>query len=136
MDPWNDEWFDRIGLIDPLRVERSAPVREEEAAWLERICEAATPGPLLVDDAADGSGVVVATLPDGRSIVSLSPEAALDDEEALRANAQLICQARYMLLRLLRERDRWQTEREELLNRIAVLETVLEQQEPPKPRPR
>ncbi len=125
---------------DPLCVERSAPVDDDEAAGIEAMCLAATPGPFAVDDDTDGDGTPVVTLPDGRVLVSqtvtlLSPT----DPVAIDANTDLICRARYCLLRLLRDRQQWQTERQELLDRIGELEAQLHAygQEHPRPkRPR
>ena len=48
-----------------------------------------------------------------------------DDEEASQANAQLICKARYLLLRLLRDRRDWAQQREQLNRRIDELEDAL-----------
>ena len=44
------------GIFDPLCVQRSAPLEDEEAALVEALCQAATPGPLVVDDEAPGDG--------------------------------------------------------------------------------
>ncbi len=114
------------GIFDPLCIERSSPLDDDEAAMVEALCQAATPGPLVVDDEAEGEGAVVVSLPDGRMIVSLT--AAVEqthDEAASHANAQLICKARYLLLRLLRDRQQWNEQREFLLERIRTLETAL-----------
>jgi len=113
-------------IFDPLCVERSAPVSDEEAAQLEALCRAATPGPLVVDDETEGNGAVVVSLPDGRVITSMSASVEhTEDEDVLRANVQLICKARYELLRLIRDRRQWHRERELLLERIRTLETRL-----------
>jgi len=40
------------------------------------------------------------------------------DGEATEANIELLSKARYWLLCLLRDRSRWQAEREELLDRL------------------
>jgi len=108
-------------------VERSAPLEDEEAALVEALCRAATPGPLVVDDEVDGDGAIVVTLPDGRMIVSLTASVEQARDEAVtHANAQLICKARYLLLRLLRDRRQWKQDREFLLERIRTLEAALE----------
>ncbi|MHC4178511.1 MAG: hypothetical protein ACYSWU_13455 [Planctomycetota bacterium] len=120
---------DEVGtssVFDPLCIERSAPVDDEEAALVEALCQAATPGPLVIDDEVEGEGAIVVSLPDGRMIVSLT--AAVEqtrDEVATRANAQLICKARFLLLRLLRDRQQWKEQREFLLERIRTLEAAL-----------
>ena len=113
-------------IFDPLCVERSAPMDDEEAALVEAICQAATPGPLVVDDQVEGEGAVVVSLPDGRLIVSLTaPVEHTEADGATHANAELICKARYLLLRLLRDRQQWKEEREFLLARIRTLEAAL-----------
>jgi len=127
MSGWQErgDGLDSSLLFDPLCVERSEPVNDEEAAEIERICLAATPGPMVVDDTADGDGSMVVSLPDGRVIVSLTTHAAHCEDEveaAIEANAKLICRARYFLLRLLRDRERWQRERAELLTKLERLE--------------
>ncbi len=122
----DEDFFADIDLFDPLRIERSTPIEDEEAALVEAICQEATPGPMLIDDDATGEGFVVATLPDGRHIISLACDSPDDSRQTAEANAQLICRSRYLLLRLLRDRLRWQRERETLLDRIAVLEASTE----------
>ena len=131
MDPWDEECL-HIGLEDvelfgPRPVDPNGSMRPEELADLEALCEAATCGPLLIDDHMTGEGVVMATLPDGRHIISLTSDKPSDDPATIRANARLICQARGLLLRLLRDRDRWQVERDKLLAKLDSLESALEQ---------
>lgn len=117
-------------LFDPLCIERSPPLEDREAAMVEVLCRAATPGPLVVDDQVEGDGAVVVSLPDGRLIVSLTASVEhTEDEGVTRANAELICKARYLLLRLLRDRQQWQEERECLLERIRTLEAALKSEE-------
>jgi len=120
LDPLHDS-----DVFDPLRVERSALMSDEEAADIETLCQAATPGPLLTDDETEGDGMLVASLPDGRHIVSLTAQSPSDHRSAAEANSRLICQGRYLLLRLLRDRARWQTERRRLCERIRALEAAL-----------
>ncbi|MBN2475834.1 MAG: hypothetical protein JXB62_14575 [Pirellulales bacterium] len=116
-------------MFDPLCIERSAPMSDEEAAMIEALCQAATPGPLVVDDQLEGEGALVVSLPDGRLIVSLSaPVGQTEAEGVTYANAQLICKARYYLLRLLRDRHQWKEQREFLLQRIRTLETALQRE--------
>jgi hypothetical protein len=128
MTSWHGH-LDEIGhshVFDPLCIERSAPLDDDEAALVEALCQTATPGPLVIDDEVEGEGAVVVCLPDGRMIVSLT--AAVEqahDEAVAHANAQLICKARYLLLRLLRDRQQWKEERELLLDRIRTLEAAL-----------
>lgn len=108
---------------DPLCVERSAPIDDDEAAAIEMLCQAATPGPLVLDDQSDGDGTPVVVLPDGRMVVSrMATIQSLVDPAVIDANAELICRARYYLLRLLRDRQRWQSERQAMEERIAKLE--------------
>jgi len=119
--------FEDLELFDPMCMHRRSPVTDEEAELLEALCLTAMPGPLAVDDAAEGDNAVVAILPDGRVIVSLSaPVEQTEDPDAVRANAELICKARHMLLRLLRERRGWARQREELLSKVRDLEAALE----------
>jgi len=128
MSRWHEDQDElgQSGIFDPLCVERSAPMEDQEAALVEALCRAATPGPLVVDDVVEGDAAVVVSLPDGRLIVSLT--ASVDQTEAdgvSHANAELICKARYLLLRLLRDRQQWKEEREFLLQRIRTLEIAL-----------
>jgi len=121
-------------MFDPLYIERSAPIDDDEAALIETLCQSATPGPLVIDDDVGGEGALVASLPDGQMIVSLTaPVEHTEDEEAARANAELICKARYLLLRLLRDRRQWSEDREKLLGRIEELEHELEIRSPSSP---
>jgi hypothetical protein len=123
-----DDW-DYSEPFDPLCVERSAPIDDEEAARIEALCRAATPGPMTLDDQAATEGSVVAILPDGRAIATLTPCHGEEDAASTAdANAQLICKARYLLLRLLRDRECWKKERERLLERIRSLEEALHAQ--------
>lgn len=124
---WEIEDFDDCDMFDPVRVERSPKVEDAEAAVFEAICHSASPGPFVIDDQADGDGVVVASLPDGRLIVSLgaTPPSEEDREIQAEANARLICEARCMILRLLRDREAWYERERDLLDRIAVLESRL-----------
>jgi len=122
MSIWREErdGVEIEGLFDPLCIERSKPFDDAEAALVEALCQA---------------GAVVVSLPDGRLIVSLT--AGVEHTkcvEALEANAQLICKARYLLLRLLRDRQQWKEEREFLLERIRTLEAALGDGEAGPPR--
>jgi hypothetical protein len=130
---WDEECIEDGDSVitDPLLVERSKPVTEEEAKRFEEICQAATPGPLVVDDKSDGGGTVVATLPDGRFVVSHSvdPVTCSDPEAAAQANGDLICRARCIVLRLLRDRWQWKRREQGLLKRIDFLEAELERQQ-------
>ena len=127
---WWDDCYDETEVFDPLRVERSRPVEDDEAALFETLCQAASPGPLVVDDHAAGEGVVVATLPDGRHIVSLRTAEcfAADSPRTIAANAQLICEARFLALRLLRDREKWQRREKCLLEKIQSLKLELDEQ--------
>jgi len=128
MSSWHSDPEDvgTSGFFDPLCIERSAPMDDDEAAIIEALCQAATPGPLVVDDGVEGEGAPVVSLPDGRMIVSLT--AAVEqvrDEVATHANAELICKARYLVLRLLRDRQQWKEQQEFLMERISALEAAL-----------
>ena len=138
MNPWREDpdELDHRGVFDPLCVERSAPMEDEEAAMVEALCHAATPGPLVVDDEVEGEGAVVVSLPDGRLIVSLTvPVEHTQSEEVSRANAELICKARYLLLRLLRDRQQCKEQREILLERVRALEAALKREKAAAGRP-
>jgi len=120
------EAIDRADVFDPLCVERSAPLSDEEAGQIERFCRNATPGPFVVDDEVDGDAAVMAELPDGRLIVSLASSLGhAEDDDVINANAELICKARYLLLRLLRDRSKWQEDRRDMEARIQHLESLL-----------
>jgi hypothetical protein len=120
---------DRFDRSDPHLV-RCRPVEDDEAEIIEAICLAAMPGPLVTDDLSSGGGALVATLPDGRSIVSVRPPSGSPDDarSMASANAQLICEARCLLLRLLRDRQRWKRREEGLAERIGELEALLDAQ--------
>ena len=129
MNRWHNIIADELedsAIFDPLCVERSAPMDDQEAEIVEALCHTATPGPLVIDDQVTGEGAVVVSLPDGRLIVSLTaPVEHTQYENVAQANAQLICKARYLLLRLLRDRHQWREERELLFERIRTLEAAL-----------
>jgi hypothetical protein len=124
---WDIEEFDDCDIFDPVRVERSPKVEDAEAAVFEAICHSASPGPFVIDDQASGEGIVVASLPDGRLIVSIdAPKPSEEDGEIqAEANARLFCEARCMILRLLRDREQWYEHERDMLDRIAVLESRL-----------
>lgn len=128
---WEIEDFDDCDMYDPVRVERSPKVEDTEAAVFEAICHSASPGPFVIDDQADGAGTVVASLPDGRLIVSIgaTQPSEEDTEVQAEANARLFCESRCMILRLLRDRERWDERERDLLNRIAVLQSQVAQHE-------
>jgi hypothetical protein len=130
---WDEECIEDGDSVitDPLLVERSKPVTDEEARRFEDICQAATPGPLVVDDKSDGSGMVVAYLPDGRSVVNQNAEslASCNAEGAAAANAELFCRARCIVLRLLRDRRDCKRREQGLLKRIDFLEAELERRQ-------
>jgi len=126
----DDEYcFPGVDEYDPHLV-RSRPVADEEAEVIEAICQTATPGPLTTDEGSYVGGALVATLPDGRNIISLGfPEGSLADiRSSAAANAQLICEARCVVLRLLRDRQRWKRRETYLLERVQALEEQLERQ--------
>ncbi len=129
MSRWREhsDGLDHSDLFDPLCVERTAPMDDEEAELVKALCQSATPGPLVIDDETEGDGAVVATLPDGRHIVSLTASVQhTQDRVAVEANARLICKAKNLLLRLLRDRQQWRHQQEFLQERIRTLETALE----------
>lgn len=124
-----DDCFEQDDVFDP-HVVQCRPVEDGEAEIVEAICLAATPGPLVTDDLSNGGGALVATLPDGRHIVSLRPPAGgpEDARSMAAANAQLICEARSLLLRLLRDRRRWERREACLREKIRGLEALLDEQ--------
>ncbi|MDZ7619974.1 MAG: hypothetical protein U1E05_23485 [Patescibacteria group bacterium] len=127
MTSWYREWAElEVAEYDPLCVERGTPMDDDEASAVEALCHASTPGPMVLDDHADGGGAPVCGLPDGRMVVSRTATVeSAADPTAIGANAELICKARYYLLRLLRDRQQWQSERQALEDRIANLEAQL-----------
>ena len=136
MNLWHED-SGELDQFDPLCIERSPPMDDEEAAAVESLCLAATPGPLVTDDEVEveGDGAVVVTLPDGQMIISLTASVEHTEEVGvIRANAELICKARYYLLRLLRDRKQWKKERDDLSQKIRELETAVAAQESPPGR--
>jgi len=129
MDFWDDDClsvgYDDCERYASLLADQCAPLGQNDLAAIAALCEAAAAGPFLIDDEASGEGVVVATLPDGRHVVSLSSDRAAFEPERIRANGRLFCQARSWLVRLLRDRLRLERERESLLARVARLEAIL-----------
>ena len=127
---WDEEWVEQSVLSESVLVGQGGPVADEEAERFETICRDATPGPLMIDDKSEGGGAVVASLPDGRHVVSTSGPLAsqADAHAATEANAGLICHARCMVLRLLRDRQHWQQREEGLLERVRLLEAELQRQ--------
>lgn len=128
---WEIEEFDDCDMFDPIRIERSPRVEDTEAAVFEAICHTASPGPFVIDDQASGEGTVVASLPNGRLVVSLGAAPPSEEDGPLQAdaNARLICEARCMILRLLRDRERWFERERDLLDQIAVLKSRVGQLE-------
>ena len=124
----NEDCYSGAESYDPLSLARGRPMDDAEAERIESICQAATAGPLVTDEASEGGGALIATLPDGRNVVSTHPPESCPEaaERAAQANAQLIREGRCMVVRLLRDR-RWRKHREEiLLERIRELEARLE----------
>ncbi len=128
---WEVEEFDDCDIFDPVRIERSPRVEDAEAAVFEAICQSASPGPLVIDGQASGEGTVVATLPDGRLVVSIGATQPSEEDAEIQAeaNVRLFCESRPMILRLLRDRERWYERERNLLDRIAALENQLEKAE-------
>jgi hypothetical protein len=118
-------------ITDPLLVERSQPVTDEEARRFEEICQASTPGTLVIDDKSEGGGAVIACLPNGSNVVSQGEEpiSQADAVDAARANAEMICRARCMVLRLLRDRDQAKCREQGLRQRIEFLENEIERRQ-------
>ena len=54
MNRWHEDpdELNHSGVFDPLCVQRSAPMDDEEAALIEALCQAATPGPLVVRESS------------------------------------------------------------------------------------
>ncbi len=125
---YNYENLDRVDdadPFDPFWIERRA-FTDNEAESIKTLCQSATPGPLVADHETDIDGAIVATMPDGRHIVSLStPVQRTHDAMAIEANTQLICKARDFLLRLLHDRQHWKQQQEFLEQRIRTLDTAL-----------
>lgn len=121
------EKSDDCDAFDPVSLERSPMVEDAEAAVFEAICQSSDPGPFVVRDCPSGEEAVVASLPDGHSIVSLQAEQLSEEDAEIQseANVRLFCEARAMILRLLRDRERWVERERDLRDRIAVLENRL-----------
>lgn len=128
---WDEERNEESATSDSVLLGRHGPVADDEADRFEAVCRAATPGPLVVDDTSEAEGVVVASLPDGRYVLSKSEEVVTQADAAAtaEANAELICRARPMILRLLRDRQHWRRREESLLARIRSLEAKLERED-------
>jgi hypothetical protein len=124
---WAREGFDEFDMVDPLLLDRPVPVEDAEVDRMETLCRAATPGSLVMDDQSDGGGELIATLPDGRLIVSERGEVLGDEEHraSVEANAQLICRARSIVLRMVHDRRCWRQREQQMLQRIEELERQL-----------
>ncbi len=115
--PWFEHDTFEDSLFDPLQIQRSRPVTDDEAAQWEAVCLAASPGPLLCDDRADGGGTLVVILPNGQRLVSTAlPISTMDAMCIAEANAELMCHARLWMLRMLRDREH-SRRREQMLER-------------------
>ena len=127
MRPWDEDCL-HLGLddseqFDPLRASGSLPLTDEDIDSIQRAVRGGHAG-TAVDRRSDrrrrgrrGNAA--------RRTAYRQPCAGRlsDDPVAIEANARLIRQARCLLLRLLRERDRWQHERTELLARLREWES-------------
>lgn len=112
--------------FDAAHVDSVVPLDDREARRIEYVCRAATPGPLVVEADGWSGGTLVATLPDGRQIVSMTSASGGGGQDELDANARLICRGRQLLLRLLNERKRWQAEQAVLRAKLKSLEEEVE----------
>ena len=127
---WDVEELEDCDIFDSVRIERSHKVEDAEAAVFDALCRSASPGPFMIDDRADGDGIVVATLPDGRLNISVGSTAPVEDADVqAEANARLLCESRPMILRLLRDREAWYERERDLEDRIATLECRLAEME-------
>jgi len=130
---WDEECIDDEDSVitDPLLIERSKPVTDEEARDFEEMAQASTPGPLVVDDKSEGGDTVIASLPHGHSVVSQGEKVVTpaDAVAAAKANAELICRARCIILRLLRDRRHAKRREQALRQRIEFLESEIERRQ-------
>ncbi|MHB8899285.1 MAG: hypothetical protein ACYC6Y_11110 [Thermoguttaceae bacterium] len=124
---WEIDESDDCDVFDPVCTQRSPRVEDEEAAEYAALCQSADPGPFVLDSQVGGEGNVVASLPDGQWIVSLSDQSLSEEDAEIQAeaNVRLFCEGREMILRLLRDRERWYERERDLLEEIALLRNRL-----------
>ena len=123
-DPMSSDWCD-VAEAPPL--DRMRPLTKREVAEIETLCNQAIPGPFVSGDLTDGDGLLLATLADGRPLVSLGFDPGETvTPEMTEATLRLFCRARYLLLRLLGERTAWSRQREQLLEQIEQLQARLD----------
>ena len=111
--------------FDAAHVDSVVPLDDAEARRIEFLCRTATPGPLVVEADGWSGGTVVATMPDGRQVVSITTPSQPGCKDEQEANLRLICRGRQLLLRMLNDRKQWSAERALLRNKLAALEDEL-----------
>ncbi len=84
---------------------------------------------VVLDDDADGDGAVVATMSDGRHLITLAlPLGGRIDPATAEADALLFCHARAVISRLLQDREYLLEENARLRQRLAELESLVQEQ--------
>ncbi len=114
-------------LVDQSDLEQRI-LTSEQIERIRQLLQRAS-GSLVLDDQTDGDGAVVATLSNGRHLVTLSvPLGTRIDPATEEANAELFCHARYIIARLLRDREALLEENARLRQRLTELEGLVRDQ--------
>ena len=114
-------------LPDPSWVE-SQVLTEEQVGRIRQLLARAS-GAIVLDDHADGHGAVVATLSNGRHLISLEvPLGSKIDPAAEEANAELFGHARAIIARLLRDRELILQENARLRRQVEELSALVREQ--------
>ncbi len=101
---------------------------QEQIQRIKEVLEQASAS-VVLDEDADGDGAVVATLSDGRHLITLAlPLGGRIDPATAEADALLFCHARTVISRLLQDREYLLEENTRLRQRIAELESLLQEQ--------
>ncbi len=101
---------------------------EEQIQRIKEVVEQAS-AQVVLDDEADGDGAVVATMSNGRHLITLAlPLGDRIDPATAEADALLFCHARQVITRLLQDRECLLEENARLRQRIAELEGLLRDQ--------
>ncbi len=112
--------------VSPL--ESGRILSEEQIQRIKEVLEQASAS-VVLDEDADGDGAVVATMSDGRHLITLAlPLGGRIDPATAEADALLFCHARTVIYRLLQDREYLLEENDRLRQRIAELESLLREQ--------
>lgn len=109
-------------------VESGRILNQEQIQRIKEVLQRASAS-VVLDEDADGDGAVVATMSDGRHLITLAlPLGGRIDPATAEADALLFCHARAVISRLLQDREYLLEENAQLRQRLAELETLVQDQ--------